>query len=100
MPLDKIQVARRQLGTALALFIEDLDPISVHTLACAGGEIAEQIEQRLKLGLGRPDLVFTSPLGEMINPDYLTDAFVKKVAGAGVKPITFHGCAIPISPCC
>jgi hypothetical protein len=41
MKLDKAQIARRQLGTALALFIEDLDPVSVHTLACAGGEIAE-----------------------------------------------------------
>jgi predicted HD phosphohydrolase len=46
MPLDKIQVARRQLGTAVALFIEDLDPISVHTLACAGGEIAEHLARK------------------------------------------------------
>jgi integrase len=52
----------------------------------------EQLEQRLKLGLGgRPELVFTSPLGEVLNPDYVTEAFVKKVAGAGLKPITFHG---------
>ncbi len=43
MNLDKAQVARRQLGTALALFVDDLDPISVHTLACAGGEIAEHL---------------------------------------------------------
>jgi hypothetical protein len=46
MPLDKTQVARRQLGMALALFIEDLDPISVHTLACAGGEIAEHLARK------------------------------------------------------
>jgi hypothetical protein len=43
MRLDKAQVARRQLATALALFIDDLDPVSVHTLACAGGEIAESL---------------------------------------------------------
>jgi hypothetical protein len=46
MNLDKAQVARRQLGTALALFIDDLDPISVHTLACAGGEIAEHLTRK------------------------------------------------------
>jgi hypothetical protein len=45
--LDKIQVARRQLGTALALFIDDFDPVSVHTLACAGGEIAEHLTRKV-----------------------------------------------------
>ena len=43
MKLDKAEVARRQLGAALALFIDDLDPVSVHTLACAGGEVAEHL---------------------------------------------------------
>jgi integrase len=52
----------------------------------------EQLEQRLKVGLGgRPDLVFTSPLGEMLHPDTLSEAFTNKVAAAGLKPITFHG---------
>ena len=46
MKLDKAKVARRQLGTALALFIDDLDPVSVHTLACAGGEIAEHLTNK------------------------------------------------------
>ena len=46
MPFDKTQVARRQLGTALALFLEDYDPVSVHTLACAGGEIAEHLARK------------------------------------------------------
>ena len=44
--LDKIQIARRQLGTALALFIDDRDPVSVHTLACAGGEVAEHLTRK------------------------------------------------------
>jgi hypothetical protein len=38
MPLHKTQIARRQLGTALALFLEDCDPVSVHTLASAGDD--------------------------------------------------------------
>ena len=46
MKLDKTKVARRQLGTALALFIDDLDPVSVHTLACSGGEIAEHLTHK------------------------------------------------------
>jgi hypothetical protein len=43
MKLDKTEIARRQLGTALALFLDDADPVSVHTLACAGAEIAEHL---------------------------------------------------------
>jgi hypothetical protein len=39
----KAAIARRQLGTALALFIADDDPVSVHCLACGGGEIAEYL---------------------------------------------------------
>lgn len=39
--LTKLEVARRQLGTALWLFLEDLDPVSVHTLTGAGVELAE-----------------------------------------------------------
>ncbi len=33
----------RALGVALALFLEDLDPIVVHVLACTAGEIAEYL---------------------------------------------------------
>ena len=52
----------------------------------------QQLEQRLKVGLGgRSELVFTTPLGEVINPDWLTEAFVNRVTAAGLKPITFHG---------
>jgi hypothetical protein len=46
MAIDKKNVARRQLGTALALFIKDQDPVSVHVLACGGGEVAEQLARR------------------------------------------------------
>ena len=46
MKLDKTEIARRQLGTALAMFLEDSDPVSVHTLACAGCEIAEHLTRK------------------------------------------------------
>jgi hypothetical protein len=46
MKLDKTEIARRQLGTALALFLEDSDPVSIHTLACAGCEIAEHLTRK------------------------------------------------------
>ena len=39
----KLDAARRQLGTALALFIADLDPVSVHCLACGGAELAQHL---------------------------------------------------------
>ncbi len=41
--LTKLDIARRHLGTALWLFLEDLDPVSVHTLAGAGSELAEHL---------------------------------------------------------
>lgn len=41
----KEAIARRQLGTALALFIADEDPVSVHCLACGGAEIASYLAQ-------------------------------------------------------
>ncbi|MBX3530431.1 MAG: hypothetical protein KF849_07475 [Rhizobiaceae bacterium] len=45
----KLRVARSQLGTALALFIRDYDPISVQALACGGSEIVEGLAQHAKL---------------------------------------------------
>ena len=50
------------------------------------------MEQRLKLGLGgKPELVFASPLGDMIRLDTFTRAFADKVAELDIKQITFHG---------
>ena len=45
MELMKAEVARRQLGAALQLFIEDADPVSVHTLSCAGLELAHGLAE-------------------------------------------------------
>jgi hypothetical protein len=40
-----MEIARRHLGTALALFLDDLDPVAVQTLACSGSEIAEHLSK-------------------------------------------------------
>jgi len=41
--MQRLDVARRQLGMATYIFIHDLDPVSVHTLACAAREILERL---------------------------------------------------------
>jgi hypothetical protein len=46
MNLTKVQVAHRQLGTGLKLFLSNHDPVSVHALACAGGGIAEHLTRK------------------------------------------------------
>jgi hypothetical protein len=43
--MNKAEAARCQLGTALHLFLQDKDPVSVHCLACGGGEVAEWLAQ-------------------------------------------------------
>ncbi len=43
----KIESARRQLGTALALYLQDLDPVSVHSLAGGGCELIEYYAEKV-----------------------------------------------------
>lgn len=43
MDLTHSKIARRLLGTATQLFIDDLDPVSVHCLACSAAEHASQM---------------------------------------------------------
>lgn len=52
-----------------------------------------QLEQRLKLGLGRDPrgLVFSRPTGEPLDPDALSKSFSRLVSAAEVTRITFHG---------
>ena len=52
-----------------------------------------QIEERLRLGLGRDPrgLVFTRADGQSMDADTLTKAFRRLVATAKVTPITLHG---------
>jgi hypothetical protein len=42
----KIESARRQLGTALALYLQDRDPVSVHCLANGGCELIEYYAEK------------------------------------------------------
>ena len=52
-----------------------------------------QLEDRLKLGLGRDPraLVFTRPDGRPMDADTLSKTFRRLVASTKVTPITFHG---------
>src|SRR5262245_1672612 len=47
---------------------------------------------RLRLGLGKDDdeLVFTTPLGAMLYPNYVTEAFAAECIAAGIKRVRFH----------
>ncbi len=44
--LSKIEVAKRQLETAVQLYFNDLDPVSIHTLTCASHEILSSLNKR------------------------------------------------------
>ncbi len=46
MNLSSLEVARRELETAVSLFFKNGDPVSIHTLACASQEILEVIAKK------------------------------------------------------
>jgi integrase len=50
-----------------------------------------QAAERLRLGLGKADLVFTREDGEHLDPSGITKAFDQLIKSAGVRRITFHG---------
>ena len=52
----------------------------------------EQSAMRLRLGLGKDasDLVFTTPEGSMLYPNYLTESFTLEVKRAGIKRVRFR----------
>ena len=52
---------------------------------------AAQAEERLRLGLGKGELVFGHPDGSPVDPDNLSRGFDRLVRRTGVKRITFHG---------
>jgi integrase len=52
---------------------------------------AAQAEERLRLGLGKGELVFAHSNGSPFDPDSLTKAFDKLIRASGVRRITFHG---------
>ena len=60
----KLQIARAQLGTALNLFIRDKDPLSVHALACGGGEIVEGLAEQAGFETLSTHILKTIPEGD------------------------------------
>jgi integrase len=52
---------------------------------------ATQATERLRLGLGKAELVFTRADGEPVSLDYVSRTFGEMIAELGVTPITFHG---------
>jgi hypothetical protein len=54
----KLDAAKRQLQTAIRLWFEDDDPVSIHTLAFAAYEIAHVVSK--KRNRARRDLIFDS----------------------------------------
>jgi integrase len=50
-----------------------------------------QASERLRLGLGKPDLIFSHADGSPFDPDSITKAFDRLVKAVGVRRITFHG---------
>lgn len=52
----KLDAARRQLRTAITLWFNDGDPVSVHTLACAAYEIIHAVSK--KRNPGRRGLIY------------------------------------------
>src|SRR6266702_3691819 len=58
LTVGKLDAARRQLVTALTLWFNGDDPVSVHTLACAAYEIIHAVSE--KQNPYRRDLLFDS----------------------------------------
>jgi integrase len=52
---------------------------------------AAQAADRLRLGLGKPELVFAHADGSPFDPDSITKAFDRLIKATGVRRITFHG---------
>jgi integrase len=51
----------------------------------------EQATIRLRLGLGKTDLICTMPDGKPLHPVVLSHTFPQKAREAGLPPTTFHG---------
>jgi len=63
------------------------------TVAALRGHRSRVLEERLLPGLGAPkddDLLFTTPVGDPVNPAQFSDAFDRHVKKAGLPRIRFH----------
>jgi hypothetical protein len=58
--LTKLEAARRQLNTALELWFDDKDPVSIHVLAFSAYDVVHAVSK--KRNPRRPDLLFDSDL--------------------------------------
>ena len=67
-----------------------LPPVTIEALQ---EHYKAQLEDRMKLGLGRDrhGLVFTRANGKPLDPDSLSKAFMRLVIKSKVTPITLHG---------
>ena len=65
--------------------------LPVLTVQALKAHKTEQVAQHLRLGLGKPELVFTRADGSPVSLDYVTRTFGEIISGIGVTPITFHG---------
>ena len=66
-------------------------PPSVMT--CLQEHRLRQLEQRMMLGLGKPPadaLVFSTPDGQPLAPDHVTNAFTRALANAGLPHVGLH----------
>src|SRR5262249_54987335 len=61
------------------------------TIAALKVHRAAQAAERMRLGLGKPELVFSHGDGSPMDPDSITKAFNRLIKAAGVRRITFHG---------
>jgi len=62
----KLEAARRQLATAIELYFNDGDPVSIHTLAVAAHQLIHDINRKKK----GPPLFFDA---EFIKPEHKTE---------------------------
>src|SRR5262245_51955519 len=50
MDITKLEAARRQLETALHLYFQESDPVSIHSLAAASHEVLTNISRKTESG--------------------------------------------------
>jgi hypothetical protein len=83
--LTKIQVARSQLMTALDLFTRDKDPISVHCLACGGGEVIEGLAEAKAEQVFATHILKTQPEMDRAKVRRLGKVDFNIIAGAALR---------------
>jgi hypothetical protein len=74
--IGKLEAARRQLETAISLYFDGGDPVSIHTLACAATEILSDLNKACN---GTP-MISDLQASDLIRPDkikFVQEAFRK-----------------------